>query len=149
MSSVHEYSDDDKESCLKIFESNVPKYFNNHEKLMFVEWLEKKDRDEYYVLVDNSRIIACGGLYYDDKKNEAGLAWGMVHQDFHKRGYGLTLTQFRLAKLGEKYPNIILKIETSQFTEEFYKKLGFKTESIVKDGFGAGLDNHCMKRGGD
>lgn len=148
MKTIREYCPNDKEICLEIFESNLPQYFNFDEKLMFAEWLEKTDREEYYVLMINSEIVACGGLYYDDKKDEAGLAWGMVHQDFHKKGYGQMLTEYRLDKLSNKYPTAILRIETSQFTENFYKKMGFKTESIVKDGFGPGLDKYCMKKSG-
>ncbi len=146
MKTIRVYHVKDKEKCLEIFESNLPQYFTIDEKLMFAEWLEKQDREEYYVLADASEIVACGGLYYDDKKTEAGLAWGMVHQNFHKKGYGQMLTKYRLEKLSEKYPQTVLSIETSQFTEKFYAKMGFETESIVKDGFGPGLDKYGMKK---
>ncbi|MCQ9641500.1 GNAT family N-acetyltransferase [Chryseobacterium sp. WG14] len=57
------------------------------------------------------------------KNNETGLSWGMVHADYHGQGIGKLLTQFRLDLLKNMYPDKSLRIETSQHTAEFYKKM--------------------------
>lgn len=146
MTKIREYLPSDKDACLDIFESNIPLYFNKNEKPLFIEWLDKTDREAYYVLINNSKIIGCGGTYYDESKKIAGLAWGMIHQKHHKNGHGFTLTKFRLEKLLIQHPNVVHRIETSQHTKLFYEKFGFKTIVFFKDGFGKGLDKYDMEK---
>ncbi len=143
---IREYKEEDRNSCLEIFDSNCPKYFAVAEKILFINWLDKKDREKYYVLTVADKIIACGGIYKDKKEYLAGLAWGMVHRNFHKKGYGKQLTMFRIEKLNHEFPDITHKVETSQHTFGFYELMGFKTTDIVKDGFANGLDKYVMKK---
>lgn len=145
---IRPYHPNDKKACIEIFESNSPKYFTKEEKIAFSDWLDDVKPDSYFVLEENNRVIGCGGIYYDEKANEAGLAWGMVHSKFHKQGYGKALTDFRLNKLTEKYPGMSYKIVTSQHTVSFYESRGFITHKITKDGFGVGLDNYEMIKQG-
>lgn len=143
---IRVYKRVDRNDCLEIFDSNCPQYFATTEKILFANWLDKEDREEYYVLTEGDEIIACGGIYKDKKENLAGLAWGMVHHNFHKKGYGKQLTLFRLARLSEDFPGITQKVETSQHTFGFYELMGFKTITITKDGFATGIDKYVMKK---
>lgn len=93
---------------------------------------------------ENGEAIACGGIFIDEEKNEAGLAWGMVKGSHHKKGYGKQFTIYRLALLKETWPSATHKIETSQHTEGFYAKMGFRTVRIEKNGFAEGLDIYVM-----
>lgn len=143
---IRPYQKSDKEACLHIFESNRPKYFMAEERQQFIDWLEKPDREAYYVGEINGEIVACGGIYADDKNQLCGLAWGMVNHADHGKGYGKKLSLFRLERMTERYPSYRHELGTSQHTAAFYEKLGFETEEIIKDGFGPGLDHYRMVR---
>lgn len=141
---IRPYQAKDEAACLIVFDSNIPTYFMQSEREEFIEWLEKPDRGDYYVLTKNEEIVACGGIYMDNQAHTAGLAWGMVRQDLHKQGLGKALSLYRLKAISEKYPDLQQQLVTSQHTAAFYEKLGFQTIEITKDGFGPGLDNYKM-----
>lgn len=143
---IQVYTPINRNSCLSIFDSNCPKFFAVEERALFNSFLDNKNLDEYYVLKDDAVVIACGGIFFDTKENCAGLAWGMVHRSFHKKGYGKQLTLFRIEKLMEQFPEVLHKVDTSQHTFGFYESLGFKTMAIIKDGFAPGLDKYVMKK---
>ncbi len=59
----------------EIFESNQPRYFAEEEKSGFLEWLDDHtDENPYFVVKDNDETVACGGIFPDAERNEAGLA---------------------------------------------------------------------------
>lgn len=134
-----------REQCIAIFESNQPKYFAPEERQLFIDWLDNGTAADYYVVESNGQIIACGGIYLDQRNNEGGLSWGMVHAAWHKQGIGKQFAQHRIELLKTTYPARVYRIETSQHTAPFYEKLGFKTVEITKDGFGDGLDKYNMQ----
>lgn len=133
-----------REQCLAIFTSNQPKFFAAEEKVLFEKWLDHSTATNYYVITYKGTVVACGGIFYDSKANEGGLSWGMVHAGFHRHGIGKHFTNYRLALLLSRFPEAVIRIETSQHTKAFYEKLGFRTVSMVPDGFGAGLDIYNM-----
>ena len=140
------FHEQDLKACLVIFDSNIPQFFMPSERDEFIEWLAKPERDDYYVLIHNGAVVACGGIYHDDDNRETGLAWGMVRNDLHKQGFGSVLSLFRLDVISQKYPDYRQQLVTSQHTTAFYEKLGFEIVSVEKDGFGPGLDNCKMVR---
>lgn len=133
-----------REDCIKIFKSNMPKYFALEELPLFESFLDQNTEENYFVVKLDGHVIGCGGFFLDTKNNTAGLSWGMVHSDYHGKGIGKALTQYRIDLLKKTYPTLPYKIETSQHTAEFYKKNGFKTIEIVPDGFGKGIDKYTM-----
>ncbi|RPD43311.1 GNAT family N-acetyltransferase [Chitinophaga barathri] len=142
---ITRYTSAHRQACIDIFESNQPRYFAEEEKPGFVQWLDDyTDENPYFVVKENDEVVACGGIFLDGELNEAGLAWGMVRASHHKQGYGKQFTLYRLALLRETWPGSVHKIETSQHTEGFYAKMGFRTVAIEKDGFAAGIDKHIM-----
>jgi len=143
---IREYRETDKQACIALFDSNVPRYFSAGEKQGFIDWLDLPDRDAYYVVELDQRIVACGGIFHEAGKNNAGLAWGMVDGSMHKQGIGSRFTRFRLDLLQEKFPGYIHCIETSQHTEAFYQRMGFVTKHITPDGFAPGIDKYDMER---
>lgn len=143
---IREYESEDKKACLSIFDSNVPDYFVDNERQEYLEWLDETDRAPYYVLSLGNEIVAAGGIYVDNEKNVAGLAWGMVDNSKHKQGLGRLLTVHRLQLMDQLYPDLDQHLETSQLTEAFYKKFGFETIERVPEGFGPGLDNCKMRK---
>lgn len=146
---IREYTIDDRRACIKIFDSNYPKYFAKHEKQEFIQWLDKKNRDSYSVIEQQKKIIACGGIYYDKQLDSVRMAWGMVHADYHAQGWGRRLTSYRLRQMDKLYANTAKSLATSQYTYQFYEKLGFVVKQIIANGYGGGFDKYEMQWKGD
>ena len=140
------YTPADKAACLAIFDSNMPQYFMPEERQQFEDWLDKEDREVYYVMTDNDQIVACGGIYIDTELNVAGQAWGMVLNSLHKRGYGKALTLHRIKEMDARFSHLDQHLGTSQHTAPFYEKMGYTTVEVIKEGFGPGLDHYKMVR---
>lgn len=134
----------DKTICLAIFESNLPLYFVDKEQEEFSVYLDEECIPNYWILEDNDKVVGCGGIYENFKDNSVGLAWGMIHNNSHKKGYGTFLTKFRVERMIEKYPTRIKRLATSQHTFPFYEKMGFKVTKITEKGFGEDIDRYDM-----
>jgi len=157
---IREYTSSDKEKCLAIFESNCPTFFDVAERDMFINWLDHQEdhqaiyksptytnseKDAYYVVEDPvNGIIGCGGLYILKNEKEARLAWGMIHRDFHRMGYGTALYHYRKEMIQKDWPDHILTLGTSQHTFSFYQKVGMKVVATIKSGYGPDLDRYDM-----
>jgi len=140
------YTSQDKNACIAIFDSNCPRYFLDHERAEFIDWLEKEDRLEYYVLEIDDEILACGGIYKDDDLDQVGFAWGMVSRSHHGKGLGSALAKHRIKILDDKFPSYDCKLSTSQLTDAFFAKHGFVQTAYEKDGWGKGMDKVTMFR---
>lgn len=143
---IRNFTSKDKSRCLEIFKSNHPKYFATHELPLYDKWLDSCEPKEYFVAEKEGRILACGGVFLDDRFDKAGLSWGMVDSNFHGQGIGREFTLFRVEKMKELFPTHGAMLETSQFTFEFYEKLGFVTKRVTVNGFGGGFDKYFMER---
>jgi GNAT superfamily N-acetyltransferase len=158
---IREYTPENKATCLDIFMSNCPKYFDKSEFALFDKWLDhlasensiyqsatysNSEKDAYYVIdIPKFGIIGCGGFYIDRELNEARLAWGMIHVNFHRKGFGTALYQYRKDIISRDWPNHLLTLGTSQYTYPFYEKMGLSVTSIVKSGYGEDFDRYDMK----
>jgi ribosomal protein S18 acetylase RimI-like enzyme len=138
---IRAYTPEDKEACLAIFDSNMPTYFADHERSEFVTFLDE-DADQYFVVEHDAGIIACGGFFVIPNTPVAVLTWGMVAREQHSRGIGRLLLLTRLQRLCEEPSVTVVKLQTSQHTYGFFEKVGFKTEKITENGFGAGLHRY-------
>ncbi len=59
---VEEYSGEDTEDCLSIFDGNVGKYFADSEREEFFYSLSNLSQsDNYYTFNSGDSIVACGG----------------------------------------------------------------------------------------
>ena len=143
---IREYRSEDKAACMAIFESNLPQYFVEEEREQFEDWLDKEDREVYYVLLDDDELVACGGIYEDPELNIVGLAWGMVLNSLHRKGYGKILTLHRVKEMDARFSHLDQHLGTSQHTAPFYEKMGFRTTEVIQDGFGPGLHHFKMMK---
>jgi ribosomal-protein-alanine N-acetyltransferase len=158
---IQPYQPKDKFACIRIFDSNCPKYFAPGELDLFIEWLENQggsglttyqsptyrnaSHDAYYVLNHPEHgIIGCGGFYIKDKPAEARLAWGMVHADHQGKGHGSELYRYRLAAIRSRWPQHHVTLGTSQHTYPFYEKMGMKVITSFRNGYGPGIDRYDM-----
>jgi ribosomal protein S18 acetylase RimI-like enzyme len=135
------YQQKDKEQCLEIFRSNVPKFFAPHEESEFATYLEQPDF--YFVLEQGFLLLGCGG--YGISHGQGYLAWGMVDRSQHGTGLGKRLLLERLDLICNHSDVSSIVLDTSQYTFGFFEKLGFVTQKITLDGYGAGLHRYDMK----
>ena len=129
--------------CLSILESNTPEFIDTTEKSLFINFLSRK-KIIYFILFEARELIACGGYGYDNKKDSIVLSWGLVHNQFHKMGFGTHLLQYRLKHIMKNYPNTNIVLDTSQKTYKFYERFNFKVDKITRDFYGKGLDRYDM-----
>lgn len=142
---IRPYQATDLDACMALFDSNMPPYFLLEERQPFMDWLAANASDgRYYVLEQNGQLLGCGGWYWDTERQQMGLSWGMIHQDWHSQGLGTQLTLHRLRAGWAAYPKEPFVLCTSQHTAPFYERLGFQTQTITPNGFGEGMHRYDM-----
>jgi GNAT superfamily N-acetyltransferase len=137
---VRPYKRNDQDACVAIFESNMPDYFDPHDRSDLISFLDDLPGPYFVCVVPGRGICACGGYYTQAETRVAGLTWGMVHRDLHRQGLGRHMLDYRLAEI-RAIPGIrIVRARTTQVTEEFFRRCGF-VPSVRRDGaFGPSLD---------
>jgi len=135
------FQDQDREACLTIFDSNVPKYFAAEERRDYALYLEKLPGPYFVLENDSGSVIACGG-YGADRENESSavLCWGMVDRSLHGTGAGTKLLTERLRRISADPQFSIVKLETSPHSRGFFERFGFTALGTIPDGFAPGLD---------
>jgi predicted GNAT family N-acyltransferase len=148
---IRTYQISDKQACLEAFESNVPKYFTQAEIADYDKFLEmilikvEANKTFYYVVVFGNEVIGCGGFGDKDNSEIITLAWGLIHQNFHKKGFGKELLVYRLRQIKEEFPNHNVYIDTTQYSFGFFEKFGFETTKITHDFYEMGLHRYDMQ----
>lgn len=142
---VRPYRSTDEPGCLDLFDANTPGFFSPTERRDFQEFLAAHAFAwTYQVIERDGRIVACGGHALGKHGVSAEFCWGMVAPDLHGRGLGRRLTEARL-QAARALPAIrCIRLDTSQHTQGFYARFGFRTERIVPDGYDVGLDRWEM-----
>lgn len=151
---IRPYTHTDAVGCREIFISNMPKYFAEEEMEKLDNWLKALDTNTppyssaeaiyFYILELKHEIIGAAGFYLVKGENKAQLNWGMVHADYHNKGYGKLLFDYRVNKIKEIAPGRQVTLWTSQHTYSFFEKFGMKVESVTPNGFGYGFDKYVM-----
>lgn len=142
---IRQYTKEYRAECIEIFDSNIGQYFSPSERDEFSQYLDSlDDQSAYYVCLIDGLVRACGGIGLN-AATAAALTWGMVHRDFHGKGIGTGLTDYRLSKIRENTEVDRVEIVTSQHTEGFYRKRGFVVKESVPNGFGKGIDCIAME----
>ncbi|HJR72503.1 MAG TPA: GNAT family N-acetyltransferase [Luteimonas sp.] len=135
------WREDDRDTGLALFDSNVPQYFAAQERADFIEFIDDLP-GPYFVALDADGIaVGCGGYAVHDKKPEtAALCWGMIDRAHHGRGWGDALLRHRLDLIAREPVFRWVEIETSQFSRGFFERYGFVQRRTVADGFAPGID---------
>lgn len=141
---IRRYTENDIEKVVLIFRSNIPKYFSREEEPGLRNFLADIRSTEYIVVENDDEIIGSGGIALNEDET-VSLCWGMVRSDFIGKGLGKSLTEFRISLSREKFGDLPIVISTSQHTQGFYEKLGFKLTEHIPDGFAPGIDNCKMR----
>jgi ribosomal protein S18 acetylase RimI-like enzyme len=139
------YSESDFDSLLKIFDQNVPEYFDQSERDDFVHYL-KEETQLYFVAVLDGEIVGCGGINYaKSDKNAAVISWDMIAPQHHGKGIGTQLLQHRIDILKKQEEINKIIVRTSQHTDIFYQKMGFERLYTKKDYWAPGIDLYYME----
>ncbi len=84
---IKNYTKENFDQCVEIFNSNLDKFFADYELTEFESFLNQEaHKNSYFVLLENDDVVGCGG--YEKGQDEIILTWGMVKRDLHGQGYG-------------------------------------------------------------
>jgi predicted GNAT family N-acyltransferase len=145
MINTRPYTALDLQACLRLFDGNVPKFFDPSERQSFATFLQDQSLNTAFLVIENNGVvIACGGHVLEDDGQTAGLCWGMVDQSLHGQGLGRLLTEARLQAIRKQPAIQRVRLDTSQHTHAFYARFGFTVERVETDGYGPGLDRMDM-----
>ena len=111
----------DLTAVVDIFRSNIPKYFIPEEESELLSFLSGEGSENYYVIELGGEIIASGGIAQNEDET-VSLCWGMVRKEHLGTGVGKVLTEFRIERALERFPESAFVLATSQHTEGFYKR---------------------------
>jgi len=136
---IIEYNESYKLECLRVFRSNEPHYFAQHEIRDFEQYLDRPwQNQKYFLAIDDGKVIAQGG--YSFIKEAAWLDWGMVDNAYHYRGIGASLLRFRIDSILRDDPSADILMCTSQHVVDFYLKQGFSLLETIENGFGCNFN---------
>ena len=138
------YEPKDRGGCKAVFDSNVPLFFAESERQEFLDFIDET-KNPYRVLESDGQIIGCGGYGFRDRGDTADLCWGMIASDLQGRRLGEFLMTARLIEILSEHEIEAFRVATSQHTESFFEKYGFRAERRVQNGFAEGLDRIEMK----
>lgn len=149
---IKPYLPEYKSTLLEIFRSNMPLYFAEEELPLFDAFLDQ-DIDAqrpYWVVFNNEQIVGCGGIGINEPTRYTNephviMCWGMVHQDFHKQGFGKALLEYRIEQSRLIFPGIKIALGTTQHSFPFFGKYGFKTVYYEKDHWAKDMDLYQME----
>lgn len=139
---VRDYAVTDKADCLTLFDSNVPRYFDVSERVMFEDFLDNPD-GAYFVIKREHQVCGCGGYAREDR-GQARYTWGMVDNRLHGQGLGRLLAEYRLDRIIASGEFREVELFTTPAVAPFFKKFGFEAENIEKGGFAPGMDKVQM-----
>lgn len=138
------YQPEDEAEVLKLFQLNVPKSFAQSELNDLKHYLVY-ERESYFVLAKDNRIIGAGGYNLLDEGREARISWDFFHPDYQGRGYGAQLLQHRLKAIKELPSVTRIVVRTSQMAHHFYAKNGFELKDVIPDYWAKGYDLYLME----
>lgn len=141
--SIGHYKIENYDSVIELLKINTPKYFAPAEEFGLINYLTN-ELEDYFVVLNDTKIIGAGGVNYFENGNKARISWDMIHPDFQGKGIGRQLLQFRITHILSNHPTTTIEVRTSQHTWAFYGKSGFETTEIVKDYWARGFDLYHM-----
>jgi N-acetylglutamate synthase-like GNAT family acetyltransferase len=136
------YGATDFDAVVEILQSNTPEFFAPSELDEFTAFL-RAPQSELVVATSADREVVGFGAAYCRSAIEGGLAWGMVHRRWHRKGVGRALLDARIARRWAQAVTQI-RVHTSQHSAGFFRQAGFAEIAVTPDGFGPGIDHVTM-----
>ncbi len=140
---IRAYKPEDKAKLIELIKLNTPQYFDVKEEQDLSDYLDNEIED-YFVEEEGEKVIGCGGINYEDNGKTAIISWDIIHPDFQGKGLGRKLLLYRINRIKEIEFIAKIVVRTSQHTDKFYNKGGFKLEFIKKNYWAKGFDLYQM-----
>jgi ribosomal protein S18 acetylase RimI-like enzyme len=138
------YRSTDRSECVAAFTSNSPHYFLPEELIQFERYLDHLP-GPYFVVLDGTELVACGGYATGRVAGEADICWTIVHADHQGQGIGNFLLSECVGELLALDGLQTARLETSQHRIRFFQHWGFRVVDTTPNGFGPGLDRVEMR----
>lgn len=142
--SIREYETKDKNEIINLIRLNTPEFFAADEEKDLIQYLET-ERDLYYVLLYNGKIVGCGGINFTENKTIGKISWDIFHPNYQGKSLGTKLLKHRIDKLNSIDGIQKITVRTSQVAYKFYEKQGFELFEIKKDYWADGFDMYNME----
>lgn len=144
MITIREYEPTDKSAVINLIRLNTPRYFAPEEEADLSRYLDS-ERELYYVLLFNEKIVGCGGINFADNKTTGRISWDIFHPQYQGKSLGTQLLKYRIGKLKSFGGIQKITVRTSQVAYKFYEKQGFEPIEIKKDYWAKGFDMYRME----
>ena len=141
---IREYKSIDQSSVMNLIRLNTPEYFAPEEEDDFSNYLDN-ERELYYVLLFNEKIVGCGGINFAENKTIGKISWDILHPEYQGKSLGTRLLEYRIEKLESIKSVQKITVRTSQVAYQFYEKQGFELKEIKKDYWAKGFDMYKME----
>lgn len=141
---IRPYQKSDKNALIELLKQNVPTYFAESEIEDFRTYLEHQ-LEQYFVAEIDQTIVGAGGINFDIPQNIAKISWDFIATDFHGKGIGKKLLEYRLTYIKSLSHIHLISVRTSQLAYLFYQKNGFILKEVIKDYWAEGFDLYWME----
>jgi [ribosomal protein S18]-alanine N-acetyltransferase len=141
--SIREYEAKDKNEVINLIRLNTPEYFAVEEEDYLIKYLET-EIELYYVLLNDQKIVGCGGINFMDNNTIGKISWDIFHPDFQGKSLGAKLLKHRIEKLNSINGIQKIIVRTSQVAYKFYLKQGFELLEVKKNYWAEGFDMYNM-----
>ena len=142
--SIREYETKDKNEIINLIRLNTPEFFADDEEKDLIQYLET-ERDLYYVLLYNGKIVGCGGINFTENKTIGKISWDIFHPNYQGKSLGTKLLKHRIDILSSIDSIQKITVRTSQVAYKFYEKQGFALFETIKDYWAEGFDLYNME----
>lgn len=143
---IRPYTPADRDACVAVLETSVPRYTQPHELTEYAAWLDlacvrgAEDPCEYLVGERDGAVLCAGGVAYATTAPIATLCWGIVRADLHRRGLGSALLRARLDRVRARGGVERVLLDTTDAAVGFFLRHGFVVTGRVRDGYGPRVD---------
>ncbi len=141
---IRSFQTSDITHVLELLRLNTPKYFAPAEKRDLAYYL-KNEIDEYFVVLENNKILGCGGFNLSENSKTGKISWDIFHPESQGKGLGTALTNFRIERMKEIQSIEKISVRTSQLAYLFYLKFGLELKEVVKDYWADGFDLYHLE----
>jgi N-acetylglutamate synthase-like GNAT family acetyltransferase len=136
------YTVEDRESCIRIFDANCPKFFSRNEREDYEHFLDSQPELYSVVLLENL-VVGAFGIAYEGQF-ACRLDWILIEPQMQRQGIGSVIMRKVIAR-AQALEVHTLKIPTSHVATGFFTKFSAVKVSETINGWGPGMHRIDME----